>query len=342
MWQSVTEPNDRQDEIDEAAANWVARLGGAPASDAERRALDAWLAEDPRHGAAFAEANEAWRRMGDVAADLRSPVGGRPPMPPPIASPWQVAAPAHRPPIRWLRAAAMAATVLVILAGAGLWLGDPRIILAADHRTAPGERRVVVLADGSTVELGPASAIALRYGDAERRVELLSGQAYFIAAPRRGEERRPFVVEARAGTARALGTQFMVDRLPESVEVTVVEHDVAVAVAIPDGREPQVVLSPGQSVQYADAGLAPVRAVKLEQALAWRRGRLFFDRVPLDRVVAELNRYRRGRIVIGNAALATRTVSGVFDTNDPDAVLATVARELGARMASAPLITVLY
>jgi transmembrane sensor len=148
-------------------------------------------------------------------------------------------------------------------------------------------------------------------------------------------------VQAAAGTARALGTQFMVDRFSDAVEVTVVEHDVQVAATSADGQASEVVLSPGQSVRYAEAGLAPSRTASLDQALAWRRGRLFFDRVPLDHVVAELNRYRRGRIVIGNTTLSSRTVSGVFDVADLDAALATIAQELGVRTASAPLITLL-
>lgn len=353
----MTQPTDRQDEIgkdaidrdaidqdeiDSGAALWMARLGDASLSEADRRALDRWLAEDPRHAAAFAEAQAAWALMNDVAASpgalVRAPTPSRSAEVIPLRPP-----PERWRPAVWLRAAAMAASLLILIAGAVLWLGDPMVMMAADHRTQPGERRVVALPDGSTVELGPASAIALRYTAAERRVELLSGLAYFTAAPRQGEERRPFVVEAAKGTARALGTQFTVDRFSDSVEVVVVEHEVQVAATAADGRERQVVLSPGQSVRYAGAGLASTQAVNLDQALAWRRDRLVFDRVPLDHVVAELNRYRHGRIVIGNGALASRTVSGVFDTADPDAALAIIARELGARTASAPpLVTLLY
>jgi transmembrane sensor len=343
----LTEPSDRQDEIDQdeidlGAAHWVARLGDGPLARADRQALDRWLDEDPRHAAAFAEAQSAWARMDEVA---RAPGALRRDIPPARAA--QVIA-LRRPPERrratvWLRAAAMAASLLILVAGAGLWFGDPRVMMAADHRTAPGERRLVTLPDGSTAELGPASAIALRYTGAERRVELLSGLAYFTAAPRQGGEQRPFVVEAARGTARALGTQFTVDRFADSVEVIVIEHEVQVAATAADGQEREVVLSPGQSVRYAGAGLASVQAVNLDQALGWRRDRLVFDRVPLGEVVAELNRYRHGRIVIGTAALAARTVSGVFDTADPDAALATIARELGVRTASAPpLVTLLY
>lgn len=343
----VTEPTDRQDEIDQdaidsGAALWMARLGDGPLSASDRQALDRWLDEDPRHAAAFAEAQAAWARMDVLAGSPGALLRDLPPAHIAEVIPLRPT-PGRKRPAIWLRATAMAASLLILVAGAVLWFGDPMVMMAADHRTQPGERRIVALPDGSTVELGPASAIALRYSDSERRVELLSGLAYFTAAPRRGEEQRPFVVEAARGTARALGTQFTVGRLSNSVEVIVIEHEVKVAATAADGQERQIVLSPGQSVRYAGAGLALAQTVNLDQALAWRRDRLVFDRVPLDHVVAELNRYRHGRIVIGNGPLASRTVSGVFDTADPDAALATIARELGVRTASAPpLITLLY
>lgn len=332
----MTEPSDRQDEIDETAALWVARLAGGPLDAADRRALEQWLAEDASHAGAFTEAQAA---LGMMDAFTHTPDMLQVDLPPP--APASSLAPAQRT-HRWRRLTALAASAMLLIAGALLWTGDPLLMMAADHRTAPAERRTVTLPDGSVVELGPASAIALRYDDEQRKVELLSGVAYFIAAPRMGAEQRPFVVAAASGTARALGTQFAVDRFADSVEVVVVEHEVAVAVADPNGQSTTVVLSPGQSVRYAADGLATPRATNLDQALAWRRDRLVFDHVPLGDVVSELNRYRRGKIVIGSSSLAQRQVSGVFDAVDTDAALAAISRELGARTASAPLVTVLY
>ena len=343
MVRDVSEPKDRQDEIDEIAAAWAARLGGDRLSDAERQELDHWLGQHPAHAAAFDEAQTAWRKMSDLrmapgalAGDIVAPSG-----------PVGVAALAPRQRRRgrraWLQVAALAACLLVAIGLGRVWLGDPLILLMADHRTAPGEQERVSLSDGSRVELGPASAIALHFTDDERRVELLSGRAYFVAAPMDADESRPFVVEAAKGTARALGTAFMVNRLAETVDVVVVEHDVEVSLT-GWGRGPQaVVLSPGRAVRYADAGIGETRGVNLDRATAWRRGRLIFDRRPLGEVVAELNRYRRGRIVIVDPSLASRQVSGVFDMAKPEAALATITRDLRVDAASLPpLVTLLY
>lgn len=323
----MTERIKRDEEIEEAAALWVAWLGEGPLNAGAQAELERWLAEDPRHRASFVEAQAAWQIMTEVAQAPGALKGGVPA--------------AGRIAMRWRAVAALAASLLVLVAGAMLWSGNPLVALAADHRTAAGEQRVVALPDGSTVELGPASAIALHFDDRERRVELLGGVAYVAAAPRQGDEQRPFVMEAGGGAARALGTQFAVRRLSSSVEVAVVEHEVAVSVGR-EGKVAEIVLSPGQSVRYSEAGLGPVQIANLEQMLAWRRNWLVFDRVPLAQVVDDLNRYRARRIIIGDSALSRRQVSGVFDMADPEAALDTIARELGVRMISAPLVTLLY
>ncbi|MFZ5782445.1 MAG: FecR family protein [Pseudomonadota bacterium] len=326
----MTGATDRQDQIEEDAALWVARLGEGPLDAGMHRRLEQWLADDPRHAAAFAEAQAAWGLMEEVAHVPGRLADDRPP-------------PRRRRPAQWRPLAALAASLLVLVTGAVLWTGDLLPLVAADYRTAPGERRTVTLTDGSVVQLGPHSAIALRFDGRERRIELIQGLAYFVAAPRRGaEETRPFVVHAGAGTARALGTQFEVHRFSDSVEVTVIEHDVAVALTGGGEEAADVVLSPGQSVRYAAAGIGPVRTTNLEHALAWRRDRLIFDRVPLAQVVDELNLYRRGRIVVATSELAARHVSGVFDMSDADGALSIIARELDARTVSAPLLTILY
>lgn len=323
----MTERIDREEEIENAAALWVARSGEGPLDAGAQAELERWLAEDPRHSASFREAQAAWHVMNQV---VREP-----------GALWPATPPAHRAGKRWRAAAALAASLLVLV-GATLWSGDPLVAIAADHRTAPGERRLVTLSDGSVVELGPASAIALHFDERERRIELLRGVVYVVAAPRRGGEQRPLLVEAGAGSARALGTEFAVRLGVEAVEVAVVEHEVVVTAGSREGKPAQVLLAAGESVRYGEAGVGTVQTANLDQILAWRRNWLVFDRVPLTQAIEELNRYRGRRILIGGSTLPQRQVSGVFDMADPDAVLDTIARELGARTVSSPLVTLLY
>ena len=51
----------------EIAAGWMARC--ATASEAERQAFDAWLAESPCHRCAWWQARYLWRLLGDALVD---------------------------------------------------------------------------------------------------------------------------------------------------------------------------------------------------------------------------------------------------------------------------------
>ncbi len=324
----------QRNEIEAIAAEWVVRLGGGPLPGDERRVLEGWLAADPAHAAAFDRARTVWAELGALKAYPGALL--------------RDAAPAGDPRRRvrtgLLRAAAAAVLLSVFGGTAAFWAGNPLLALAADYRTAPGEVRSVMLADGSTVELDADSALAVHFTGQERRVELLMGEAYFTVAPMQGAETRPFVVAAMNGAARALGTQFMVEREGGQAQVTVAEHQVQVSARTADEGQRSVVLSPGQTVRYdREGGIGAVSRVDLGQATGWRHGRLIFDKVPLAAVVAELNRYRRGRIVLAAAGLADRRVSGVFETGDLSGALNAITRELGVRtVALPPFVTILY
>jgi len=321
----VTDDHEMRDRVDSIAADWIIRLDGAPLTSRERAELDAWLAEHPNHRAAFDHARSTWAQLDLLKADpgpLRAHITAVHAVPASIAAKGR-----HR---RWKVMGAGAAGALAVFGFCLFWFGDPMVMLRADHRTGIGEVRTIALDDGSRVDLGPASAIALHFDSHERRVELLSGIASFTAAPKAAAGGRPFVVEAANGEARALGTRFIVDRLPGAVQVTVAEHRVDVTARMADGGAAHAVLPPGRQIRYDAAGLGSVAGVDIGQAEAWRRGRLLFDAAPLRDVVAELNRYRHGRIVIANERLAERRVSGLFDTKDIRGAVAAIASELGA------------
>ena len=317
--------NERSNhDIDTQAAEWVVRLDSPDVTPEDRARLEAWLSQDPLHEAAFRLASQAWRKVEDLGRANREARA---------AGPRAVAAfePANRPGARRRGAVyAAAASLLVAIVAGALFLhpGD-----AADYRTATGELRLVVLADGSSVHLNTASAIAVRYGRKERRIELIEGEAVFTVVTA-SDGAGPFVVEADGGTIRALGTEFAVRRDQGAVDVTVIEHSVEVSLKPERAGRPaaSAVVSSGESLRYSQGGLGPLVPVRLSHAAAWRDGRLVFDRVPLEDVVAELNRYRSERIVVGDKAMAAREVSGVFRIDDLDGAVEALAGGMRARL----------
>lgn len=344
MDRSVGQKDDKE-QIEAEAAEWVIRLGGKPMSPHEHKSFEVWCSRSESHVKALEFARQTWsdlaglRQTPDLLDADRAPSRQQ-------KRPYQpVRAPIVKQRSDFWQRSVMAAICLIVAATAvSFWYGNPVTLIASDYYTTPGEQSTVKLSDGSVVELSTNSAIALHFSDQERRVTLIKGAAYFTVAPMGSGEKRPFVVEGVNGTATALGTQFAMERLSDTVEVTVAEHEVRVELSDAAGDMKQVVLSPGQSVRYSRAtGLGQVSLQNVEQATAWRRGRLVFDQVTLAEVVAELNRYRRGRIVISDSTLANRRVSGVFQINDLDNALSTISSELGLRSTSVPhLVTVLY
>jgi transmembrane sensor len=93
----------------------------------------------------------------------------------------------------------------------------------------------------------------------------------------------------------------------------------------------------------ADRGsLGDVREADLERVEAWRQDRLAFHETPLGDVVADLQRYRTGLIVLTGARLGDIPVSAAFETGQADAAIDTLAATLPIRIRRfTPLLVVL-
>jgi len=327
---------DLPDAVLEAAVIWHARDREPepdPAREAgRRREFEAWLAADPRHRRALDEAERLWavlerpaervigtRRARSRSANAFDAAGG-------YRNPRQASRRIGGFRSQW--AAAIAACLLVMLAGGTIWRDAIDVGLRSDYATAVGERLPVTLADGSRITLDTDSAIAVDLNATRRYVRLLRGQAWFDVSH---DSVRPFMVETPEGTVRVTGTRFDVRRDDGSTVVSLAEGRVELTSPATAGQQP-VALIPGQQSRLTASG--PSRPVPFDRTAitAWLRGQFVFYDTPLSQVVATLNRYRRGRIVIVDDDLNRLKVSGVFDTGDPDAALAVIAGTLPVRV----------
>src|SRR3546814_8640040 len=85
------------------------------------------------------------------------------------------------------------------------WLAYRYVPGTADYRTAVGERRRIVLADGSQVHLNTSTDMDVRYSERARVLQLQRGEIYIQTAPDAHGLARPFLVETAQGRLRALG-----------------------------------------------------------------------------------------------------------------------------------------
>lgn len=324
----------------EMAAHWFVRRDAGELSSAEEAAFQAWLAE-PGNREAWQDAQRAWGVFDEVREDTHVQALRRA----------ALAAGRESRPSRALAAAAM----LLLVAGgvlALLWLrpgeapqlAGVRVPTAAelraaehsDYVTALGERRDVLLPDGTTVTLNTDTALDVMYTDHERVVALRRGQAFFDVAH---NAERPFVVQTPHRRVVALGTAFDVEVNLGLFQVVLVEGSVRVDHApgsglAAEGASREMVLAPGQAL-LARLGVAEqVVEIDVERELRWRQGFVEFDNEPLERAIAELNRYYPEPIVIRDPRVAQLRLSGIFRTTPREEFLSIVGEVLPVRVDS--------
>jgi transmembrane sensor len=306
----------------DAALSWLSVLHDRP-SIADQARFSRWLQADPAHAEAYAQAQVMWELSEEPAARLaQEDATALDALLKAMDAPAAFSTKRRALP-RWSAALAMAAC-LVLMIGVGLgwqpqrWVDD----FGADYVSALGQVRTVTLADQSQVTLDADSAIAVRFADGERHVQLRRGAAFFQVT-HTGE---PFVVDGGRGETRVLGTQFEVRLQPSGAQVTVLSGRVGVKAA---ADLPQQILTAGQRVSYDQARTTAPATVDSENQLGWRQGWLNYYRTPLADVISDLSRYYPGRIVVLNDQLAAKRVSGSFPSKDPQAVLAALKSVVG-------------
>ncbi|MBN8938962.1 MAG: FecR domain-containing protein [Rhizobiales bacterium] len=304
---------DATDPVVLEALEWFVRLRDHSAGDHDRRAFQAWIDADPSYAAAWAHAEALWKRFDIVQPEMQR-------------------LRRRSPPVSRRRVLGG----IVLLAGAGTAYGLSRGGLFADHATDIGERRSVLLPDGSGVELGSYSALSLDFTQNARKVVLHRGEAFFDVAAEAG---RSFVVAAANGLTEALGTRFDVKYVDDLVTVTVSDHAVLVRAA----AAAPVRVERDWQVSYDHAGPGQVSEADLAVSGAWRQDRIVFQDVPLRRVLAELERYRRGRIILTDSRIGETPVTAIFDARQSGDALQVIADALPIRVLQAsPYLAIVY
>lgn len=321
------------------AERWFAEMMAPEAGIGLQAGFVAWLQADPAHRQAYRQVERLWERLDEavhtpavLALHEAAPPGAAsrpaPPHPELAALAFRVRTPPS-PQRRWRRRSAtggLAACLLLAVGVVSLWRPSPP---AQVLQSAVGESRSVTLADGSVVTLDTDSRISVAIDTRHRRIVLEHGAAFFDVAP---DAARPFEVATRTGSARVLGTQFQVRHTDGAMHVLLVKGALRLNGAAGDavGDTAGVTLKPGQ--QAVRTAHAPWQVAAADPAAtAWREGRLVFRDTPLPQAVDEVNRYTLRRLRIGDAALQSLTVSGVFRIGDPDSFVLVLENSLPVR-----------
>lgn len=329
------------------AAAWIVRLHGPHRSPELEAGFRAWLVADPENGRQFERVTEVWE-AGTTPVPGMARVGY-----------WQESS-SGSPARKWLLAAAVA----VVLIG-GSFLSANYFWFNPTYSTGIGEQRIVRLSDGSRITLNSDSRVAVAYREAQRRVRVDRGEAFFEVAK---DSARPFLVRAGEHQVTALGTSFVVRYEPDRTAVTLVEGKIAVS-SVPtsglsgllppdkysfEGNNPDnpdagavyptsppssaaaITLTPGQRLVFVKSKPPQLDEPRIEAVTAWRRGEVMLDKTALADAVAEMNRYDQIPLVIDDPKIAALEISGIYHTGDSASFAGMIARLYGLEVVRGP------
>ncbi len=316
-------------QLQREAQAWVVRLGSHRVTEEDAQAFRHWCAQSRAHANAFVQAREVWHAMAPAALRVRRQEQQQP-------QHQQRSKPDARMPVAGRRAllgSAVAASVAYLAVSPPLGLWAPATEWGADYRTGTGEQREVAMGGGTVLQLNTQTRVNVQRagsgaGEGGDVIELLAGEAEVLAGAA-GAAR--VTVSAADGRVSALSARFNIRHLGGEVCVTCLAGQVEVA----RGTQ-QVRLGEGRQLRYGADGLGVPAPVDTAPVSAWRRRQLVFNQVPLAEVVAEVNRYRRGRLVLTSEALGRSRVQASFSIDRLDDVAFLVRDVYGAELTQLP------
>lgn len=301
------------------AIDWQVRMSSGDSTERDTIALEFWLSAHPDHA-------RAWQQLASLDASL---------------------APAHSQAVRHVltqplkarkakRIAGSLGAVLVLVSAAALYSQyQPWSGWFADYHTATGERQLVVLPDNTVIRLNTRTAINIEEDAHQRTIVLRDGEIE-VETGHGAVENRPLMVVTQAGSMRPLGTRFVVRKLGDDTtllsvtQAAVAARPASCSVRANEACDTEVLVEEAESVVlHPDVLSQPLVSPPFIDA--WKDGMLVVENATLEDVVAELSRYRFGRINV-SPGVAKLRITGTFSLDDTDFAISALAASLPVRV----------
>lgn len=316
-------PPSASDALRKQAIGWMVRLHSGSATSGDRQAFDAWLAASPEHRREFETVSRMWAVLDDTQSLLHAEIQKAEDL-------WTSHEVSRQRERRWwwpgTQAAIIGSALMLLIITAWWWTGRPETML---YETAKGAQRQVTLTDGSSVALNTDTRLTVEFSRDQRSIRLDRGEAWFTVSH---DERRPFTVQVENSTIRDIGTQFIVNKSPEDVLVSVLEGTVEVKAPEDRADTPMprpAILHAGQQLSYGtDGRMSDIRVFDQDRVGSWKEGKLVFRSQPLKQVLEEIARYRPEDIRLLDQTLNELPVSGVFNIQELDHAIETLQAAL--------------
>ena len=321
----MTTDNKNIERIEKQAYEWLSIMHSDCKTSEEVKQFQLWLEADTQHKVIYDDIYSLWFELPDLqgVTDPRSYQD--------LSDPgfWKkfISFELDRPALAGIAGCAgllVIALVLFMNPASRTTQGDN------NYFTQTAEIKEFQLPDTSMVTLGALSTIAVEYSAMERRVELISGEAFFSVER---DVDRPFFVTAADTEIRVLGTIFDVRRSRTGVRVSVLEGKVEVVQTRKEddhGSETRIstkrVLRAQERIRTeSDGGLSDIQPVRQSRPGAWREGRLIYEDAKLSEVISDANRYYYGNITIDTEDLKGLALSASFRTDQIQEMMDTLS-----------------
>lgn len=320
---------EKQEELRlDQASDWIAKLD-RELSNAEKKALKHWFAQDNDNIKMLLEMATMWDKMEDLSrlSDLfpQEQVNKK-------STPWFVAMAASF-------VIAITFSLVSALSGFSPFTAkDPSsvIVMQASYQTSIGESNTINLPDNSKLVLNTNSFVQVKYTQGARLIELQRGEIHIDVAH---DKSRPLSVLANGKIIQAVGTAFNVQVNNDVVELIVTDGKVLVAkkknVSLNSDIE-QIIkrlppsamaISKGEKVELdltskSSEEIVKIEAIEIAASLSWRRGNLIFRGESLAQAMAEISRYTDIEFELADdEQLRNVQVAGMFKTGDVTGLL---------------------
>lgn len=221
---------------------------------------------------------------------------------------------------RWIAVAASLTGILLLLATARLWLMHSGPL---EYETAYGERKHIVLPEGSEVWLNGHSTLRYTLDSLGSRQVWLDGEAQFSV--KHTANHNKFVVHmANQLAVEVLGTVFNV--VNRHGDVNVVLRSGAVRVVDQSHVSPDVLLKPNEMISRSRS--KPVLAKAVVQAqprLGWKDGAMYVENKPLGEIFDWIQD-TYGITVQCPPAFRDETFAGTIPTDSIDSYFRMIAK----------------
>jgi transmembrane sensor len=229
----------------------------------------------------------------------------------------------------------MAASVIVII-GLGTWFNYTTAIenllfplVYEKSVTQSGENATIYLSDGTRIHLNAESVLKYpnKFSGKTREV-YLEGEAFFEVAK---DKKHPFIIHSSKMDTKVVGTSFNILAYPDqkNQEVSVVTGKVSVRATV---TKQNVLVFPGQrvTIEKETNTLKAYSRINIATMASWRKNILVFEDVPVNEVIATMERHYGVKIKIQNESLQNLIINASFEEAKPEQVLNLLCKSIDA------------